>query len=116
MTSFAAAPNTNIALFQAQATQNDPSASLDKLSSLKNLEEIEATAKEFEAVFVSELLKPMFEGIKTEAPFGGGQGEEVFRSLLLEEYGSLISKTGGIGMADQIKNEIIKLQELANNE
>ncbi len=32
-------------------------------------------AEEFEAVFLSEMLGPMFEGIETEGLGGGGMGE-----------------------------------------
>ena len=32
-------------------------------------------AEDFEAVFLSQMLQPMFEVIKPEAPFGGGNAE-----------------------------------------
>ncbi|HRQ61624.1 MAG TPA: rod-binding protein [Alphaproteobacteria bacterium] len=48
---------------------------------------------------------------KVSKLFGGGKGEEVFKSLLLQEYGKLTAKTGKIGIADAVQNELIKLQE-----
>ena len=47
-------------------------------------------AKEFESVFISQFLGSMFSGIPTDGPFGGGQGEEMFRSLMIDEYGKAI--------------------------
>jgi Rod binding domain-containing protein len=54
----------------------------------------------------------MFEGIKPEAPFGGGNSEAMWRSMQIEEYGKAITKAGGIGIADSVYREIIKLQEI----
>lgn len=69
------------------------------------------TAREFEAFFVSSMLESMFAGIRTDGYFGGGQGEDVFRSLLLQEYGRTIAQHGGIGIADHVQREMLRLQE-----
>jgi Rod binding domain-containing protein len=74
--------------------------------------EIEKVAKEFESVFVAQMLAPMFESVEVDETFGGGTGEEMYRSLMVEEYGKLIAKTGGIGIADQVKAELLRLQEI----
>jgi len=84
--------------------------------STQEIEKIEEAAREFEAVFVAEMMKPMFEGIETEAPFGGGKGEEVFRGMLLQEYGKIVSQTGSIGIADQVKEAMIRMQSALNGE
>ena len=42
-------------------------------------EKIKATAEAFEASFLSQMLKPMFEGLSTDGLFGGGQGEATWR-------------------------------------
>ena len=68
-------------------------------------------AQEFEAVFISQFLGSMFQGISTEGPFGGGPGEEIFRSLMLEQYGKSIAADGGFGLADSVKRQLIALQE-----
>ena len=112
------APDTSIALLQAG--QSDTSAAAKKAKSATkstavDVQKAHEAAQEFEAVFISEMMKPMFEGISTEAPFGGGKGEEVFRSLLLQEYGKIISQTGGLGIADTVKEQMIQMQEQANS-
>ena len=68
-------------------------------------------AQEFEAVFLSEMLGPVFESVDTDGLFGGGEGEKVFRSLMVQEYGKAIAQSGGVGIADAVQREILKMQE-----
>lgn len=68
-------------------------------------------AEDFEGVFVTELLDSMSKGLKTEGPFTGGQGEETYRGLLNEAMAKEISRHGGVGIADQVYREILKMQE-----
>ena len=63
-------------------------------------------------MFIGQMLSTMFEGVKTDGPFGGGYGEGVFRSLMVEQYSKTIADQGGFGLADQVKREILKLQEM----
>ncbi len=58
-------------------------------------------AQQFEAAFLSEMLKYTGLNAKSET-FGGGAGEEAFASLLTDEYARLMSERGGIGLAQQI--------------
>lgn len=102
-------PDTTVALLKATETQS--SAALKNIKSAKQLEKIAGAAEEFEAVFVAEMMKPMFEGLETDGLFGGGKGEEVFKGLLLQEYGKITASTGKIGIADAVQTELIKLQE-----
>jgi peptidoglycan hydrolase FlgJ len=73
--------------------------------------EVQRAAHEFESVFLSEMLGPMFEGLKTDGLGGGGTGEEIFRPLLIERYADAISHAGGVGIADAIVRELMRLQE-----
>ena len=102
-------PDTTLALIQAG--QRDGTQQVAKLKGAQNIQQIEEAAREFEAVFITEMMKPMFTDTQMEAPFGGGKGEEIFQGLMLQEYGKLISQTGTIGLADQVKQEMIRLQQ-----
>lgn len=73
--------------------------------------DIAKVAQDFEAMAIGELLRPMFEGLSTDGPFGGGQGEAVFRSLLTDEYAKAIAKAGGIGLAEPVARELLAIQE-----
>lgn len=68
-------------------------------------------AQEFEAFFLAQTLESMFAGIKADGEFDGGHAEQIFRSVLAQEYGRDMAKTGGIGIADQVYREILKAQE-----
>ena len=57
-------------------------------------------AEELEGLFISQMINHMFKGIKTDGLTGGGNGEAMFRDLLVQEYGKAISKSSGIGLAD----------------
>jgi Rod binding domain-containing protein len=53
----------------------------------------------------------MFETLSTDAPFGGGEAEETWRSLLAEQYAGSIARSGGIGIADSVFQQLLALQE-----
>jgi peptidoglycan hydrolase FlgJ len=74
--------------------------------------ELRRAAEEFEAVFLSEMLAPMFDSLETDGLGGGGMGEEIFRPLLVERYAESISRSGGVGIADSIVREFMRMQEM----
>lgn len=72
---------------------------------------IKETAVEFEAQFLGQMLQPMFEGLETDSMFGGGHAEEMWKGMLIQEYGKSIAQNGGVGLADQVQKELLKMQE-----
>jgi Rod binding domain-containing protein len=95
-----------------QTTRQRSAADLARMSPEKGRE----AAVEFEGFFIASALESMFSGIETDGLFGGGHGEQVFRSMLLQEYGKSIAERGGIGIADSVQREIIRLQEVQNSD
>jgi len=79
-----------------------------------NPDKARKAAEEFEAVFLTQILNSMSEGLKADGPFSGGQGEQMWRGMLNEQYAASISRQGGIGIADQVYSEIIKMQDVGN--
>ncbi len=67
-------------------------------------------AEEFEAVFLAQVLQTMKVGLGSPGPFGEGDNE-AWSGMLQEEYGRLISRSGGIGVADSLLREMLKMQE-----
>lgn len=71
---------------------------------------IRETAEQFEASFLAQMLKPMFEGISTDGPFGGGEAEGTWRSFMIDEMAKTTVRAGGIGLADTVMAEMIRMQ------
>ena len=70
-------------------------------------------AEDFEAVFISQMLTPMFEGLGDDSYFGSGPGADIYRSMLIEQYGKSVARAGGLGLTDAVRTEILRLQEVA---
>ncbi len=69
------------------------------------------TGEDFEAFFLSQVFENMFASVGTDPMFGGGNGETVYRSLLLQQYSKVAAKSGGVGIADAVQREILRAQE-----
>lgn len=65
------------------------------------LEAMRKVAVDFEAVFLAQMLDHAGVG-RTPEGFGGGVGEEAFRTHLIAEQARLMAGKGGIGVADTI--------------
>ncbi len=111
--SISAMPSSAEATFSALQMQKE--TKIDdtlNLKSLKNREDIDAAAQEFEAVFIAQMIKPMFEGLETDGMFGGGKGEEIFRGMMIEEYGKSIAARDVTGIQTQVANKLIEIQAM----
>ncbi len=103
---------TQTLLAQSQAApQARAAARLTDQRAAASPTEQRAAAVEFEQFFIAQMLDHMFAGIPTDGPFGGGNGESIFRSLLNNEYAKIIGRAGGVGIADAVHKEILRLQE-----
>lgn len=71
------------------------------------------TAQAFEAQFLSSMFSQMFDGVETAPPFGGGEGEDAFRSFFSDALGKEVARRGGIGLAKSVEREMLKLQGLS---
>ncbi|MBV1933571.1 MAG: rod-binding protein [Parvibaculaceae bacterium] len=97
----------------ASLSQQTAQSVKSPLANSSNLGEDAAlqAATDFEAQVLSILNQSMFAGIETDGYFGGGHGEEMFRSMLVEEYSGEMVKTGGLGLTDTIYRQILEMQE-----
>ncbi len=103
---------------QAQANaqygkQNNLGARMNSLTDghIKTEAEARKAGEEFESMFLGQMLSHMFAGIETNEMFGGGHGETMMRSMLVDEYAKEMTRAGGIGIADAVTREILKIQE-----
>ena len=79
----------------------------------RDLARTDAAAREFEAVFIAELLEPLFASVETPAIAGGGKSEAFFKSLLQENYAKAFADRGGFGLAAHVKAALIDIQARA---
>ena len=67
-------------------------------------------AEDFEASVLADLLQPMFAALDADGLGGGGSGEKMFRPMLVDHYARAIARTGGVGIARMLSEDIARLQ------
>jgi peptidoglycan hydrolase FlgJ len=73
---------------------------------------LQKTAQDFETMFLENSFSQMFSGLQGEGPLGAsGAGADVYRGMLTQEYAKTVAKSGGVGVADSIYRELLKMQE-----
>ena len=99
------AADASIALDRQQA------ARVKKMTSAKTTDPKQAdkVSGEFEAMFLSSMLQPVFAGLKGSKMFGGGHAEETWTAMLVDEYGKVMAKSGGLGIAKMVRDQILQL-------
>ena len=71
--------------------------------------QIGESAKSFEASFVSVMMGSMFKDLD----MGGGEGSEAFKSVMMDAMAKKIVAGGGVGLASQVRAEMLKIQGLS---
>ncbi|MFV3126049.1 rod-binding protein [Niveispirillum sp. KHB5.9] len=98
--------------FDPQAlSQAQQSNAANRPAKQPNMKDVGKAAQEFEAVFLSQMLGQMWQGVEADETFGGGEAENTWRGMMIEEYGKQIAKSGGVGLADEVKAAMIRMQE-----
>jgi len=101
---------------------NDPLLNASAASALKsvgataaentpNVETTRKAAEEFEAVFLSQMLATMTQELGGAGSVAG-EGGDVYQDMFTQEVAKMISRSGGIGVADAILQEMLKVQEI----
>ncbi|TXN05497.1 MULTISPECIES: rod-binding protein [unclassified Methylobacterium] len=105
-------PLANIAANAASGVGKSIATSVsDGILKTGNTAKAHKTATEFESMFLENSLDRMMQSDGTEGPLGeNGTGGGVYRSMLTKEYAGQIVKSGGIGIADSVFREIMKMQ------
>jgi peptidoglycan hydrolase FlgJ len=70
----------------------------------------QATATDFEAMFLNSMFAQMTSGLKGEGPFGDTPGTGVWRSMLTEQYSKSFAKAGGVGISSEVYRTLILQQ------
>ena len=70
--------------------------------------------QDFEALFVTQMLELMSQGVETPEVMGGGSAEGIYRSMMNEKIANEIAKSGGLGVAEAIENQVKRYAEVQN--
>lgn len=69
-------------------------------------------AKDFEAMAIKEMLRPMFETVdNSKGPFGGGAGEAAWQPMMVEQIARHMAARGGLGLSGAILDQMVRMQE-----
>lgn len=74
----------------------------------KQRQQAKKISQDFEGIFIGMMVKAMHDTVGQDKLTGGGHGEDVFRSMLDQEYVAAAVKRGGFGLAKLIEKEIIQ--------
>ena len=73
------------------------------------------TADDFETMFLENTMDRLTQNTGEEGPLGdNGTGGSVYKSMLSKEYAKSIVKSGGLGIADQVYSQMMRMQETHN--
>lgn len=75
--------------------------------------QIDSAARDFESLFVAQMLESMFGESVGEDAFGSEDTNEVYKGMMMQEYGKIVAASGGIGIAQHVRTTLLKLQETA---
>ena len=74
----------------------------------KQRQQAKKVSQDFEGLFIGMMMKSMRETVGKDKLTGGGHGEDVYRSMLDQEYVAASAKSGGFGLAKLIEKDIIR--------
>ena len=69
-------------------------------------EEILEVARSFESIFINEMMKNMRKTLPQDGLLNSGFANNVFNSMLDQEYSQIASKSGQFGLADAIARQL----------
>jgi flagellar protein FlgJ len=98
---------------KARQLQRQASGASSGLSE-QQLKQAHKVSQDFEALFVGLMMKSMRATVGNDKLTGGGHGEEVYRSMLDQEYAAAAAKRNSLGLAPMIEKDIIR-QESRNS-
>jgi flagellar protein FlgJ len=102
---------TGLSLFTPQIDAT-PAPAAASAAQLARRGQIHQTAQNFESTFLTSVLQTMFQSLSTAPPFGGGPGEDMWKSFLAEAMAKDMARRGGVGVANAVEREMLKLQGL----
>ncbi len=70
-------------------------------------------ATDFETMFLETTFGHLMAGLSGDGPMGSGNpgsGQDTWRSMLTQQYAKTIVRSGGVGIADSVYRELVRMQ------
>jgi peptidoglycan hydrolase FlgJ len=68
--------------------------------------ELKEACQDFEAIFIKQMLDSMKKTVPENGLLQGGMAEDIFEDMLYQEYASIISKSGDLGVAEMVYKQL----------
>jgi peptidoglycan hydrolase FlgJ len=75
-------------------------------SSNGDVKSLKKVTQDFESLFIGMMLKSMRSTVGKDSVTGGGRAEEIYRSLLDQEYAVAMSKGSGMGLGRMMEEQL----------
>ena len=67
---------------------------------------LKEACREFEAIFIEQMLKSMRKTVNKSGLMDGGMAEGIFEDMLYENYAQKMSKSADLGLSDMLYRQI----------
>ncbi len=91
---------------QSQASRVDSMTS--QASREHNVAKVKQLSKDFEAVFLEQMLRTMRSSVQKSGLVDGGNAEEIYRSMLDGEYAKIMAGQGTSGLSQMIERQLLQ--------
>ncbi len=91
-------------------SRRSPAADSGKMPAKgQSSDELKKVCRDFESIFVNQLMQQMRRTIPKEGLLGGGKAEEIYTTMQDAEMAKNISQQRGIGLADVLYRQLSRL-------
>lgn len=99
---------TDAASLQYQNTTLTSSMNRMKNNSISDAEnaKLKEACKDFESLFIKQMLDTMRKTVQKGELLNGGQAEEIFEDMLYDEYASAMADSGDFGISKMMYSEL----------
>jgi flagellar protein FlgJ len=96
--------------FQPQSTRSTASGA-DNAPGDNEQSRIEKACRDFESLFVHQMMKQMRRTVPQDGLFSGGNAEKMYSSMLDGEIAKTVTEHRGIGLAPALIRQMLELSE-----
>jgi Rod binding domain-containing protein len=105
--------NLNPVDFGASLNAISNSGSANAQGALKVKAKAKQAAENFESMFLSNMFQQMYTSVDGDGPFGGSGALKIWRSFMTDQIAKSFAQAGGIGLAPQVYESLLKHQGLS---